>query len=129
MHDARKLLVNVQGFLYFCTVPACYIICVSGGEQIRSRTIRKSVHTKGCVIMTNNQQVWDFSSDYKNPKKLMNAVEEVVGSVMPLVAATRMGTALGATAGGRVLMSALPGLLALGAATVAELVYGASHDT
>ena len=34
--------------------------------------------------MTNNQQVWDFSSDYKNPKKLMNAVEEVVGSVMPL---------------------------------------------
>ena len=79
--------------------------------------------------MTNNQQVWDFSNDYKNPKKLMNAVEEVVGSVMPLVAATRMGTALGATAGGRVLMSALPSLLALGAATVAELVYGASNDT
>lgn len=79
--------------------------------------------------MTNNQQVWDFSNDYKNPKKLMNAVEEVVGSVMPLVAATRMGTALGATAGGRVLMSALPGLLALGAATVAELAYGASNDT
>ena len=77
--------------------------------------------------MTNNQQVWDFSSDYKNPKKLMNAVEEVIGSVMPFVAATRMGTALGATAGGRVLMSALPGLL--GAATVAELAYGASNDT
>ena len=79
--------------------------------------------------MTNNQQVWDFSNNYKNPKKLMNAVEEVVGSVMPFVAATRMGTALGATAGGRVLMSALPGLLALGAATVAELAYGALNDT
>ena len=24
---------NVQGFLYFCTVPVCYIICVSGEEQ------------------------------------------------------------------------------------------------
>ena len=78
--------------------------------------------------MTNNQQVWDFSNDYKNPKKLMNAVEEVVGTVMPL-GATRVGAAIGSTAGGRVLMCALPTLLALGAATVAELVYGASDDT
>ena len=79
--------------------------------------------------MTNNQQVWDFSNDYKNPKKLMNAVEEVVGTVMPLVGATRVGAMIGSTAGGRVLMCALPTLLALGAATVAELVYGASDDT
>ena len=79
--------------------------------------------------MTNNQQVWDFSNDYKNPKKLMNAVEEVVGTVMQLVGATRVGAAIGSTAGGRVLMCAMPTLLALGAATAAELVYGASNDT
>ena len=79
-------------------------------------------------MMTNNQQIWDISRGTTDVGMIRNAVEEIVGDLMPVVATTRIGTALGATVSGRALMSAMPVIVALGVAAMTELASGTSED-
>lgn len=79
--------------------------------------------------MTNNQnQTWEFSNAYKDPRAMGNAAMEVVSNIMPLLAATRVGAMLGGTVAGRVLMSAMPAIAALGITAVVEVVSGRSGE-
>ena len=79
--------------------------------------------------MTNNQnQPWDFSNAYKDPRAMGDAAMEVVSNIMPLIATTRVGAMFGGTVAGRVLMGAMPAIAALGIAAVVEVVSGRSGD-